>query len=211
MSLARTLYTPAPVDTPGLARWFIADPRSGWLWLAVRLYVGWEWFTAGRHKIWPATGDSWLDNGNALKGFWQKVTVVPEKGTPPIVFGWYRQFLTYMLDHEWYTWFSKLVAIGELTIGLCLIVGAFVGIAAFFGTLMNFNFMLAGSASTNPVLFGIAVFLFLAWRTAGIIGVDRWLLPALHTPWDWTAARVNRRRGGGGRTPHEPAIAGGGG
>jgi thiosulfate dehydrogenase [quinone] large subunit len=88
-----------------------------------------------------------------------------------------------MLDHEWYTWFAKIVAVGEVLVGIGLIVGALVGIAAFFGTFMNFNFQLAGSASTNPVLFGLSVFLILAWKTAGHYGLDRYLLPALGTPW----------------------------
>ncbi len=58
-----------------------------------------------------------------------------------------------------------------------------VGISAFLGTFMNFNFQLAGSASTNPVLFGFGVFLVLAWKTAGYFGVDRYLLPNLGAPW----------------------------
>ncbi|MCC6793323.1 MAG: DoxX family protein, partial [Thermomicrobiales bacterium] len=101
----------------------------------------------------------------------------------PITYGWFRDFLDYMLRHEWYTWFAKIVAVGEVLVGLGLIVGALVGVAAFFGTLMNFNFQLAGSASTNPVLFGLGVFLVLAWKTAGYLGVDRYLLPVLKTPW----------------------------
>ncbi len=42
---------------------------------------------------------------------------------------------------------------------------------------------MAGSASTNGMLFAIATWLVLAWRNAGWIGLDRWLLPALGTPW----------------------------
>jgi thiosulfate dehydrogenase [quinone] large subunit len=89
-----------------------------------------------------------------------------------------------MIDNGWYSWFAKLIAWGEVLVGLGLLVGALVGIAAFFGTVMNFSFMLAGSASTNPVLFGLAVFLVLAWKVAGFWGLDRWLLPALGTPWN---------------------------
>jgi thiosulfate dehydrogenase (quinone) large subunit len=48
---------------------------------------------------------------------------------------------------------------------------------------MNFNFMLAGSASTNPVLFIIALGLVAAWKIAGFIGADYVLLPLLGTPW----------------------------
>jgi thiosulfate dehydrogenase [quinone] large subunit len=88
-----------------------------------------------------------------------------------------------MLDNGWYSWFAKLIAWGEVLVGLGLLVGALVGIAAFFGTVMNFSFMLAGSASSNPVLFGLAVFLVLAWKVAGFWGIDRQLLPALGTPW----------------------------
>jgi len=37
--------------------------------------------------------------------------------------------------------------------------------------------------STNPLLFVGATLLMLAWKTAGWWGFDRWLLPALGTPW----------------------------
>jgi thiosulfate dehydrogenase [quinone] large subunit len=68
-------------------------------------------------------------------------------------------------------------------IGIALILGAFTGIAAFFGGFMNWNFMMAGSASSNPLLFTIAIFLILAWKVAGWWGVDRFLLPLVGTPW----------------------------
>ena len=48
---------------------------------------------------------------------------------------------------------------------------------------MNFNLMLAGSASTNPMLFVIAVGLILAWRVSGYIGADYYLLRFIGTPW----------------------------
>jgi thiosulfate dehydrogenase [quinone] large subunit len=48
---------------------------------------------------------------------------------------------------------------------------------------MNMSFLLAGSASTNPVMFILAIGLMLAWKVAGYYGVDRWLLPKLGTPW----------------------------
>jgi len=48
---------------------------------------------------------------------------------------------------------------------------------------MNMSFLLAGSASSNPVLFTLAIGLMLAWKVAGYYGVDRYLLPMLGTPW----------------------------
>ena len=48
---------------------------------------------------------------------------------------------------------------------------------------MNMSFMLTGSASSNPVLFFLAIGVMLAWKVAGYYGVDRVLLPMLGTPW----------------------------
>ncbi|HXV82448.1 MAG TPA: hypothetical protein VEG60_21485 [Candidatus Binatia bacterium] len=53
----------------------------------------------------------------------------------------------------------------------------------FSDTRLNWSFIMAGSASTNGLLFAIATWLVLAWRNAGWIGLDRWLLPAFGTPW----------------------------
>jgi len=92
-----------------------------------------------------------------------------------------------------------LIAIGEVLVGIALIVGCLVGIAAFFGALMNMSFMLAGSASTNPILFVGAIGLMLAWKVAGYLGVDRVLLPRLGAP--WSPGTLFRRSGPTARPP----------
>ena len=53
---------------------------------------------------------------------------------------------------------------------------------------MNMSFLLAGSASVNPVLFTLAIGLILAWKVAGYYGLDRWLLPILGVPWSRESA-----------------------
>ena len=115
---------------------------------------------------------------------------LPATGRAPIAFEWYRGFIQGLLDLHAYTWFAKLVAYGELLIGIALILGAFTGIAALFGGLMNWNFMMAGSASTNPLLFVIAVALIMAWKVAGAAGADHYLLHWLGTPWRTVPART---------------------
>lgn len=135
------------------------DPRAALLWLPLRVWLGLQWFEAGSHKI---TDAAWMNGGVALKGFWERAVTIPENGRPPIAFDWYRSFLQTLLDAEAYTWFAKLIAVGETLIGIALIAGALVGVAAFFGAFMNWNFMMAGSASTNPLLFVIAIALLLA-------------------------------------------------
>ena len=171
---------------PSWLRFIFSDTRIAPLWAAARMYLGYQWLNAGWHKVWGE--ERWINvpgqDGLALRGFWERATEIPEEGRPPIVYDWYRDFLTYMIDHEWYTWFAWVIGLGEVLCGVALIVGAFTGLAALGGATMNFNFMLAGSASTNPVLFVIAILILFGWKVAGYIGVDRWLLPALGTPWE---------------------------
>ncbi len=87
------------------------------------------------------------------------------------------------------------VSWGEMLVGIALIVVIFTGIAAFFGGFMNVNYLLAGSVSTKPILFAIATWLVLAWKTVGWWGLDRWVLPALGTP--WSLGRIFSQVGGG--------------
>jgi thiosulfate dehydrogenase [quinone] large subunit len=94
------------------------------------------------------------------------------------------------LDSNAYVWFAKLVAFGEFLVGIALILGLFVGVAAFFGAFMNWNYIMAGSASSNPLLFVGAVLLMMAWKTAGWYGLDRFLLRRLGTPWTDTDPRA---------------------
>jgi thiosulfate dehydrogenase [quinone] large subunit len=68
-----------------------------------------------------------------------------------------------MLKHHLAAWFAQLIVRGEIAIGIALIAGLFTGTAAFGGITMNFNFMLAGSASDEPVLFTLGILLLLAW------------------------------------------------
>ncbi len=131
--------------------------------------------------------------GDAVRGFWTGAIAIPEEGRPAISFDWYRSFLTTLLDMEAYRWMAPMIAYGEVIIGVALILGLFTGIAAFFGAMLNFNFMLAGTASTNPVLFALSVGLMLAWKVAGYIGLDYFLLPKLGTPWRSRPAEDNSR------------------
>lgn len=166
-------------DAP-FVEWLFNSPRAGLIWLVPRLWLGYRWIDAALHKV---NNPAWVDGGQALKGFWMNAIALPEAGRPPIAFDWYRSFIQTLLEAEAYTWFGKLVAYGELLVGVALVLGAFTGIAAFFGALMNWNFMMAGSASTNPVLFVIAIGLILAWKVAGYYGADYFLLRWLGTPW----------------------------
>ncbi len=162
------------IQTPSFIKKLFNHPLSAWLWLPVRVWLGWQWLEAGLHKVESA---AWMQTGTALKGFWTSATAIPATGNPPIHYAWYRAFLTLLLNSQAYTWFAKFVAVGELLVGITLILGIFTGFSALMGGLMNWNYIMAGSASTNPMLLLLSVFLVLAWKVAGYLGADRVLVP----------------------------------
>jgi thiosulfate dehydrogenase [quinone] large subunit len=169
------------VQEPKFVHTLLNDTRAGWLFLIPRLYLGYKWVDAALHKV---NEPGWVQTGEALKSYWERAVMIPDApARPAISFEWYRSFIQMMLDAEAYTWFAKLVAYGELIIGIALILGLFTGIAAFFGGFMNWNFMMAGSASTNPMLFTIALLLILGWKVSGYVGLDYFALRYLGTPW----------------------------
>ena len=151
-------------------------PLAGLIWLPVRVWLGWQWISASLHKL---ESPAWMQTGAALKGFWAGAIAIPATGTAPIHYAWYRAFLQYMLNTNAYIWFAKVISIGELLIGVALILGIFTGFSAFMGGFMNWNFMMAGSTSVNPMFLAISILLVLAWKVAGYFGVDFVAIPWL--------------------------------
>ncbi len=180
------------IEDPPIARFLFSDTRMSLVWLVVRVYVGWAWLEAGWRKV-SDTGanTNYIVDGNGIVAFWKRVVAVPAPpAKPTITYDWYRSFIQFLIDTNAQSFFGKLIAFGETAVGLGLIFGAFTGIAAVAGAFMNLNYMLAGTASTNPVLLLFGFLLVLAWKTAGYVGLDRWLLPLLGTP--WRTIRVTR-------------------
>lgn len=167
------------IEDPPIAQFLFADTRMAWFWLLVRLYAGYEWLMAGIGKF---GNPAWTGSqaGAAIAGF-ATAALKKTTGAHPDVTGWYAGFLqTFVIPHA-AAW-SWAITLGEIAVGLGLIVGLFTGFAAFFGGLMNANYLLAGTVSTNPILFILSTWLVLAWRVAGYYGLDRWVLLALGVP-----------------------------
>ncbi len=170
------------LQDPPIARFLFQSTTAAWLWLVVRLYFGFSWLEAGWEKF---ENPAWMGaKGEGILGYWQRAAAIPAPpAKPPVTYDWYRGFLQFLIDTNAAPWFSKVIVFGEIAVGLGLIFGCLVGIAAAGGLAMNMSFMLAGSASTNPVLAIVNILLILAWKNAGYYGLDRFLLPALGTPW----------------------------
>lgn len=168
------------IPEPKITKVLFSDTRFSYIWLVIRIYVGWQWILAGFGKI---QNPLWVGDkaGTAIHGFLLSA-LAKSSGPHADVQSWYAVFIKdYVLPNS--VLFSYLVSFGELLVGVALILGMFTGIAAFFGAYMNMNYLLAGTVSTNPILFILEILLILAWRIAGWWGLDRFLLPLLGTPW----------------------------
>ena len=176
--MSKTAVTQIP--EPALSRFLFADTRFAWIWIILRVYVGFIWLEAGWAKI---MNPVWVGPkaGMAVVGFVQGA-LSKTGGAHPDVPSWYAVWLKDVILPN-ASAFSHVVAYGELLVGIGLILGAFTGIAAFFGAFMNMSYLFAGTVSVNPIMVLIQLFLILAWRVAGWWGFDRFLLSFLGTPW----------------------------
>lgn len=154
-----------------LVHFITADTKSAPLWLLVRLYLGWEFLYAGYEKL---LNPVWFGSnaGAALTGYVQGA-LGKTIGAHPDVQMWYATFLQNSVLSHVNLW-SNAVVVGEIAIGLGLIVGLLTATAAFFAFFMSFNFMLAGTVSMNPILILLALSIIAGHRVAGYWGLDRY-------------------------------------
>lgn len=160
-----------------LSNFIFNNNSTAWLWLAVRLYVGWEWLIAGWSKV---QNPAWVgaDAGGPVTGFLNGA-LAKTAGDHPDVSGWYAWLIENIaLPNA--SAVSYLVAYGEVLVGAALILGIFVGWAALLGAFMNINYLWAGTVSSNPTLLLLGIFLILARRPASIYGLDRFISKFRH-------------------------------
>ncbi|HXY71468.1 MAG TPA: DoxX family membrane protein, partial [Actinomycetota bacterium] len=128
------------IEEPKAAKWLFASTGAAWLWLVVRLYIGYEFLHAGWSKLTGAEGGTWhwafgmpatswlRDHGVALKGFVGYVTSPAMVKGPNAAnnFGWYQSYLHFIGNHS--AFFAYVVTFGEILVGLGLIFGCLTGI-----------------------------------------------------------------------------------
>jgi len=164
------------IEQSSCTYFFTSNNVTAPLWFIVRIYLGYEWVMAGYEKL---INPAWFGNsaGAALNGFVQGA-LGKTGGAHPDVQMWYASFLQNAVLPHINAW-SNAVTLGELAIGLGLIVGLFTCVAAFFGFFMNLNFLLAGTVSVNPIMLVLALSIMLAHRVAGRWGLDYYAMPYL--------------------------------
>lgn len=154
--------------------------RSAWIWIFARAYLATEWLNEGLEKL---ENPDWIGaNKGAEVVEFATHAIEKTAGEHPDVTEWYARFLEGVVLPNAQIW-SYLVVWGEILVGVGLLIGLFTGIAAILGGFMNLNYLLSGSVGVNPIMLLLAITLVFAWRTAGWWGFDRWVLPALGSPW----------------------------
>jgi thiosulfate dehydrogenase [quinone] large subunit len=162
------------------ADWFYRSKAASVLWLIARLWLGYGWLNAGYQKLWGSEKAAfWNGGGAGVKGFATAGVTGSTAGQGSgASYGWWAAFLhNFVVPNA--SWIAKVVTVSELVIGVLLILGLFTGVAAFAGLTLNLVYMFTGSAGVNPAYAIVAVFLILAWRNAGYLGLDRLVLPMM--------------------------------
>jgi thiosulfate dehydrogenase (quinone) large subunit len=166
-------------------RWLFRSRQASVLWLLVRLWLGWQWFSAGWDKLTGAGYNNWFTHAAGLQGFIAAANTSYDNrakafGHPEVNYAWYLHILNSMDVHAQV--FSQVVTISELAVGIGLLLGCLTGLAAAGGVALNIMYITGGSAGPNGLFILAGVLLILAWRVAGYLGVDFFLLPRPHLP-----------------------------
>lgn len=159
-----------------VADWLYRSRGASLLWLVVRLWLGYEWMNAGYQKIWGSEHTAFISgSGAGVKGFAMAGIVGSTAGKGGASYGWWAAFLhNFVIPNA--SWIGQFISIAELLIGVGLLIGFLTGCAAVAGLALNVIYMFTGSAGVNPAYAVLSVFLVLAWRNAGWIGLDRFVL-----------------------------------
>src|SRR5260370_42626093 len=132
------------IPEPPIARFLFADTRMAWVWLIVRLYVGYQWFTAGFEKLtgYSATfgsdfgqhvSTSWIFTshlGVQLTGFAHS-GIAQATGPYPAVQGWYAWFLQNAVI-PWAGFCPYVVTFREIAVGIDFSPDVLAGLAPLF-------------------------------------------------------------------------------
>ena len=65
------------VEGPAFSRFLFNNTQAGLLWLAIRIFVGFQWLEAGWGKL---SGHGWIDGGASLLSYWKSAVAIPQTG-----------------------------------------------------------------------------------------------------------------------------------
>ena len=161
--IASLIAEPEDIATPRTWHYLTHSKVMGIVWSALRIWLGVMWIQAGVAKLWGAENAGFLhNNGIAVAGF-------ASHGVP--AYSWWGSFLHgFVVPNS--DWVAVLVAVSEFLVGLGLAVGFLTPAAATAGALLNFTYIMSGTASVNAFYALAAVIILATWKTSSEIGID---------------------------------------
>ncbi|MFD1671242.1 DoxX family membrane protein [Agrilactobacillus yilanensis] len=151
-----------------MINWLRNSKIAMWLLTVMRLYLGYQWTIDGFGKVTKG-----FDAQGFIMNAINNPVLTPEKATAyPHYVGFLKSFAQPNI-----AFFNFAVSWGELLVGLGLLFGTLTTLAAFFGMVMNFAYLFAGTISVNPLFIILEIFFLMAGLNAGKIGLDRWVIP----------------------------------
>lgn len=180
--MQQSVKTPngSDVKNPGIIRFIFNDPRMAGFWTVIRVLVGIKWLQIAVPKL---SDPGWMNGGDVVRGWWTMQVQTPEAGPAPITYPWYRDIVQALLDANAYEWMAPTIAVTEVMLGITFILGAFVGFSAIVAAFIHWNYLLAGSAGNNGLMFPAALALIAAWKVAGYYGLDYFLMRRVSSLW----------------------------
>ena len=185
------------------ADWLFRSRAASVLWLAVRLVLGYWWLNAGYQKIWGSEKAAfWFGGGAGVKGFATAGVLGSATGKSGASYGWWAAFLhNFVIPNA--SWIAKFIALGELAIGVALILGLFTGLAALGRAGAQHDLHVHRIGRRQPGVHDPRSPLILAWRNAGYLGLDRYALDAAW--WQRHFGGFTERAGHRRARPHSPS------
>jgi len=150
-----------------MVKWLRENSIASGILALIRLYLGYQFLTAGWGKI---TGGA-FDASGFING-----AIAGATGEHPAVQSWWASFLQGVALPN-VELFNFLVPWGEFLVGISLILGIFTTFGALMGITMNFSFLFSGTVSTNAQMVALTIFILVAGANAGKFGLDRWVIP----------------------------------
>ena len=157
------LGDPAERTTPAVVKWLCESKVMSVGWLAMRVWLGIMWMQAGWAKLFGAENGFFLHhNGAGVAGF-------AAHGTP--AYSWWGSFLhSFVVPNAGPI--ALLVAVGEFTIGVALVLGLFTRVAAISSLALLFTYVMSGTASVCGFYALFAIVILATWKTSSWIGAD---------------------------------------
>lgn len=172
LSPSTTVTVPPPRGHPTVAArlktsmsWPFTSRLASPLWLLVRLYLGYVWFSMGYSKL--SAGFLTNDPIGQMLG-------LVGRGVLPVPVEAYRPVAGLLVDSGVTPLLSYGMPFLEMGIALALISGVLLTPAALGAIFLNLNFLLSGVAivQLDIRVIVLQLLLILAWRVAGTLGVQ---------------------------------------